>query len=161
MFEFKLHNALFQQILQGSSHCLNTLKLVNKIVGVKPLTRKLFLRMDNCVKDNKNHHMLAFLSLLIAKDFSEKIQWGFLVVGHTHEDIDGSFGYLSKKLKDQNNYVMVDLMKAFMLSQDCPFISQLIHEILDFQILGQWIFERWPKHLCWSYIHAFVLVFCG
>ncbi len=77
--------------------------------------------------------MLAFLSLLIAKEFSEKVQLGFLVVGHTHEDIDGSFGYLSKKLKDQNNYVMVDLMKAFMLSQDCPFISQLIHEILDFK----------------------------
>jgi hypothetical protein len=47
---------------------------------------------------------------------------GFLVARHTHEDIDGTFGYLSKKLKEQNNYVMVDLMKAFMLSQDSPFI---------------------------------------
>jgi hypothetical protein len=47
---------------------------------------------------------------------------GFLVVGHTHEDIDGNFGYLSKNLKEKINYVMVDLMKAFMLSQDSPFI---------------------------------------
>jgi hypothetical protein len=50
-----------------------------------------------------------------------------------HENIVGSFWYLSKKLKEQNNYVMVDLMKAFMLSQDCPFIPQLIQEILDFK----------------------------
>jgi hypothetical protein len=41
---------------------------------------------------------------------------GFLVVGHTHEDIDGNFGYLSKKLREQNNYVLADLMKAFMVS---------------------------------------------
>jgi hypothetical protein len=64
--------------------------------------------------------------------FSKKFNWVF-VVGHTHEDIDGSFGYLLKKLKKKNNYVMVDLMKAFMLSQDCPFIPQLIQEILNFK----------------------------
>jgi len=41
---------------------------------------------------------------------------GFLVVGHTHEDIDGNFGYLSKKLREKNNYVLADLMKAFRVS---------------------------------------------
>jgi hypothetical protein len=30
----------------------------------------------------------------------EKIQLGFLVVGHAHEDIDGSFGYMSKTLME-------------------------------------------------------------
>jgi hypothetical protein len=47
---------------------------------------------------------------------------GFLVIGHTHEDIDGCFGYLSKKLRKQNNYVLIDLMKAFMVSQKQLFI---------------------------------------
>ncbi len=89
--------------------------------------------MDNCVKDNKNCHLLAFLSLLTTREIFEEIQLGFLVVGHTHEDIDGSFGYLSKKLREQNNYVMAYLMKAFMFSQDRPFIPQLIQEILDFK----------------------------
>jgi len=74
------------------------------------------------VKDNKNHHMLMFISLLTTREVFEKVQLGFLVVGRKHEDIDGSFGYLSKNLKKLNNYVMVDLMKTFMLSQDCPFI---------------------------------------
>jgi hypothetical protein len=87
--------------------------------------------MDNCVKDNKNCHLLAFLSLLTTREVFEEIQLGFFVVGHTHEDIDRSFGYLSKKLKEENNYVMAYLMKAFMFSQDRPFILQLIQEILD------------------------------
>jgi hypothetical protein len=78
--------------------------------------------MDNCVKDNKNHRLLMFIFFLIAREVFEKVQLGFLIVGHTHEDIDGSFGYLLKKLKEKNNYVMVDLKKAFMFSQDRPFI---------------------------------------
>jgi hypothetical protein len=95
-------------------------------MGVKPLPRKLLLQMDNSVKNKMNHHLLAFLSLLIARKVFEKVQLGFLIVGHTHEDIDGSFGYSLKILRKQNNYVMVDLMKAFMFSQDRPFIMQLI-----------------------------------
>jgi len=55
--------------------------------------------MDNCVKDNKNHHMLVFFSLLTTHEVFE-IQLGFLVIGPTHEDIDGSFGYFLKKLKE-------------------------------------------------------------
>ncbi len=84
-------------------------------------------------ENNKNRHLLAFLSLLTTREVFKEIQLGFLVVGHTHENIYGSFGYLSKKLGKQNNYVMADLMKAFMLSQDHPFILQLILEIHDFK----------------------------
>jgi hypothetical protein len=72
---------------------------MDKIVGVKPLPRKLLLQMDNCVKDNENRHLLLFLSLLIARKVFEKVHLGFFVVGHTHEDIVGSFGYLSNKLR--------------------------------------------------------------
>jgi hypothetical protein len=57
-----------------------------------------------------------FLSLLKTRDMFEEVKLGFLVVGHTHEDIDGCFGYLSKKLREENNYILVDLMKAFIMS---------------------------------------------
>jgi hypothetical protein len=73
---------------------------VDKIVGVKPLQRKSLLHMDNCVKDNKNFHLLEFISLLITKEVFEEVQLGLLVVGHTHGNIDKSFRYLSKKLKE-------------------------------------------------------------
>jgi len=60
--------------------------------------------MDNYVKDNKNRYLLAFLLLLTVSEVFEEVKLGFLVVGHIHEDIDGCFGYLFKKLIEQNNY---------------------------------------------------------
>jgi hypothetical protein len=72
--------------------------------------------MDNYMKDDKKQQLLAFLSLLIVRDVFEKVKIGFLVIGHTHEDIDECFSYLSKMLKQQNNYVLVDLISAFMVS---------------------------------------------
>jgi hypothetical protein len=44
------------------------------------------------------------------RDMFEEVKLGFIVVGHTPEDIDGCFGYLSKKLKEENHYILVDLM---------------------------------------------------
>jgi hypothetical protein len=76
--------------------------------------------MDNYVKDNKNCHLLAFLYLLIARKVFEEVQLRILVVGDTHENIDGNIGYLPKKLREQNNYVLANLMKTFMVSHDQP-----------------------------------------
>ncbi len=94
--------------------------------------------MDNCVKNNKNRHLLVFVSLLMARDVFEEVKLGFIVVGHTHEDINGCFGYLSKKLKEENNYILANLMRAFIISQERVFILQLIKEIPDFKswVLG-------------------------
>jgi hypothetical protein len=83
--------------MQGSFKCLNALKVPLNHVGAKLLPRKLLLQM---VKNNNNQHSLALLSSLITHEVFEEIQLGFLVVGHTHEDVDGSFGYLSKKLRE-------------------------------------------------------------
>ncbi len=66
-----------------------------QVVSAKPLPEKLLFQMDNYVKDNKNRH-LFFLVIIDNKEVFEKLQLGFLVVGHMHEDIDGNFGYLSK-----------------------------------------------------------------
>jgi hypothetical protein len=41
----------------------------------------------------------VFLSLLVVREVFE-VQLGFLVVGKTHEDINKSFGYFSKKLRE-------------------------------------------------------------
>jgi len=85
------------------------------------------------VKTIKINICWHFFHCLIARDVFEKIKLQFLVVGHTHENIDRCFGYLSKKLKKQNNYVLVYLMKAFIISQERPFIPSLIQEILGFK----------------------------
>jgi hypothetical protein len=100
---------------------------------MKPLPRKLLLQMNNCVKDNTNHHLLPIFSLLTTQRVFDEVQLGFLVVQHTRKDIDGSFGFLSKKLKEKDNYILANLMQVFTISQDWPFISQLIQKIFDFK----------------------------
>ncbi len=105
----------FACLLQGKSCYTIELKIPSESVGPEPLSKNFLLQMDNCVKDNKNRYLLAFLSLLMVRGVFEEVKLGFLVVGHTHEDIDGCFGYLSKKLREHNNNILVDLMKAFMV----------------------------------------------
>ncbi len=60
------------------------------------------------MRDTKNRCLLTFLSLLMMRDVFEEVKLGFLVVGLTHEDINGWFGYLSKKLKEENNFSRFD-----------------------------------------------------
>jgi hypothetical protein len=86
--------------MHGSSCCLASLKVLEKFIGAKPLLRKLFFQMDNCVKNNKDRQLLVFLSFLTTRNLFEEMKLGFLVVGHTHEDTYGNFGYISKKLKE-------------------------------------------------------------
>ena len=101
---------------------------------VVSLPKKLFLQLDNSAKDNKNRYVMAFYSLLTAKRIFKEVTVGFLIVGHTHEDIDAHFSYLSKLLKMKNTYILANLMKAFMDSQKTiAFIPKLVQEVADFK----------------------------
>jgi hypothetical protein len=66
--------------------------------------------MDDYVKDNKNHSLLAFLSLLTTREMFEEVELGFLVVGHTHEELTGALDICQK------SYILIDLMRVFMIS---------------------------------------------
>jgi len=146
--------------MEGSSRCLKVLKVPKQVIGAKLILKKLLLQMDKYVKDNKSQHLFDFLSLLTTKEVFEEVQLGFHVVGHTHEDIDGKFGYLSKKLKLQNNYVLVDLMKTFMVSRQWPVIPQLIQEIPYFKSWVQGYLKNGPEisigHIDMHLFHFFV-----
>jgi hypothetical protein len=101
--------------MQGKSCCIIELKTPSESVGPKPLPKFFLLQVDNDVKDNKNRYLLVFLSLLTAREVFKKVKLGFLVVSHTHGDIDGCFGYLSKNLEKLNNYILANLTKVFMV----------------------------------------------
>ncbi len=98
LFEEEFQNDFFSLLMQGNFQCMKALKAIEQFVGAKPLPWKLLLQMDNCVKDNKNRYLLAFLSFLTTRDVCS---WVSLLWG-THEDIDGCFGYLSKKLRERS-----------------------------------------------------------
>ena len=135
-------NSIFKALLHGKSRCsasippgsANGVPLPFPGRRAVPLPKKLFLQLDNSAKDNKNRYVMAFCSLLTTRRVFKEVTVGFLIVGHTHEDIDAHFSYLSKLLKMKNTYVLADLMKAFMDSQKTTaYIPELVQEVADFK----------------------------
>ena len=142
LFIAPLQNSFFEALLNGKSRCSASIPpgssngVPQPILGrpAVPLPKKLFLQLNNSAKDNKNRYVMAFCSLLTARRIFKEVTVGFLIVGHTHEDIDAHFSYLSKLLKMKNTYVLADLMKAFMDSQKTTaFIPELVQEVADFK----------------------------
>ena len=115
-------NSSFEALLHGKSRCSASIPpssanmVPPPIPGrpAVPLPKKLFLQLDNSAKDDKNRYVMAFCFFLTARRVFKEVTVGFLIVGHTHEDINEHFSYLSKLLKMKNMYVLADLMKAFM-----------------------------------------------
>jgi hypothetical protein len=60
---------------------------------------------------------VEFLSMLTTWKVFQEIHVKGLFVGHTHEDINMHYNYLSKQLKTMNAFVLANLMKTFIESQ--------------------------------------------
>ena len=103
----------YAQWKQDSNLTINILLaiLVNHF-GEKPLTPTMYLQMDNCWRENKNHYVFGFLAYLVALGYFEQIQVTFLPVGHTHEDIDAKFGNFSASLRILNALTMKELISV-------------------------------------------------
>ena len=54
--------------------------------------RRLLVQADNCVGENKNKYVFAFLALLVLYGWYDEVEADFLIVGHTHDDVDSMFG---------------------------------------------------------------------
>ena len=98
----------------------------------------LFLQVDNC-GENKNKTMFGFLTHLVRENIFHKVKAGFLMVGHTHEDIDQFFSTIATHLKnietlcpDQPS-LFQEIRNAFKNSVDQPDIFCLqASEIFDY-----------------------------
>jgi hypothetical protein len=76
-------------------YVLNDLDARGELPFVDPT---LYLQVDNC-GENKNKVMFGFLTHLVRLSMFRKIKVGFLMVGHTHEDIDQFFSVIAAHLK--------------------------------------------------------------
>jgi hypothetical protein len=128
LFEHEPHwNAFFQKLMHGGSHCLATLKVLEKYcITIKPLLRKLILQMYNCVKDRKNYHLNTCILMFPTCKRSairDSSCWPH-PQGHRWK-----FWISFQKLREQDNYVLADLMKAFLMffciffNNECIIIS--------------------------------------
>ena len=126
---------LFRAVLQGASAvCLPYLLPAPEIhAPAKPLPPVLHVQMDNAVSDNKNRFVICFWSLLVVKGIFREVYVNFMLVGHTHDDIDALFGRWSMALKKEDFPTIPLLMRSFIENKAVPTIPHLIEEVADFK----------------------------
>ncbi|XP_038063298.1 uncharacterized protein LOC119733986 [Patiria miniata] len=71
--------------------------------------QKLNVQMDNCFRENKNRYILAFGLLLVEFGIYSSVEFNFLPVGHTHEDVDQLFSRIAEKLRHNDVYTLEEL----------------------------------------------------
>ena len=126
--------ALFRGILKGAEMCEASLApQPEALVPASALPPILNVQMDNAIGDNKNRYVYAYWSLLVAKRIFREVYVNFMIVGHTHDDIDALFGKWSMLLKKENFPTIPALMKSFMDVESIPTIPHLIEEVPDFK----------------------------
>jgi hypothetical protein len=84
-----------------SNQVITTVMHMNANVRRKKGRLPLALRIqaDNTTRENKNIYMFALCIVLVVLGYFQEVQLCFLIVGHTHEDIDQRFSIISNTLK--------------------------------------------------------------
>ena len=103
------------QNVQGDANENWTILLrVLGLLGLQRLRRlkRVFIQMDNTHKDNKAHLTFAVADLLVHLGVLPTLEFGFLPVGHTHEDIDQLFGVIARYLRRNPAHSLEQLATA-------------------------------------------------
>ena len=72
--------------------------------------RHLLLTADNCTGQNKNNAVLHYLLYRTMVGLHAKIDWSFMLVGHTKFSPDAYFGLLKKKYRRSRTYTYKQLI---------------------------------------------------
>ena len=125
---------LFTALLAGAEMCTSSLPPQDaEEVPAKPLPPVLNLQLDNATRDNKNRFVFVFCSLLTYHGVFQEVYINFLIVGHTHDDIDALFGRWSYKLRGTDYPTLPLLMKSCMDTESRPFIPHLFEKMPNFK----------------------------
>ncbi|XP_052218113.1 uncharacterized protein LOC127835717 [Dreissena polymorpha] len=87
----------------------------------------LYIQADNCWRENKNRYVFSFLQLLVSERIFNEVHMSFLIVGHTHEDIDARFSMISRTLGSKDAEIFEDLLKILQS-------AERVTKIFDVQI---------------------------
>jgi hypothetical protein len=134
LFPESSSHPLYAASLKGSEICVDALGPALDIpILPRTLPPILNVQIDNAVSDNKNKFVFCFWSLLVAKRIFREVYMNFMLVGHTHDDIDALFGRFSMALRKEDFPTIPLLMKSFMKNEKVPTIPHLIEEVPDFK----------------------------
>jgi hypothetical protein len=70
----------------------------------------LCIQADSCGRENKNKYLFGLCTTLVGLGYFEEVRIGFLLVGHTHSDIDQHFSCISHILKGDDINSLSELL---------------------------------------------------
>lgn len=114
LFPTLLQNDFIEALLHGKSKCTSFIPtaiadptpISRTGRPLVPLSKKLYLELDNSAKDDYNWFVMVFCLLQTARYIFNEFMAHFLIVGHTYKDIDTHFSYLSKLIKKKNTGIL-------------------------------------------------------
>ncbi|KAL3675770.1 hypothetical protein R1sor_025718 [Riccia sorocarpa] len=92
-----------------------------------------YMQLDNSGKDNKNWVLMAFFSELVARGVFKTMFMYFLIVGHTHEDVDAFFSKVNRAVSFQHISSIPQLMAAVMEAEEKKALPRFITEVADYK----------------------------
>lgn len=75
-------------------------------------------QLNNCTRENKTWHMLAYLENLVDLGFFQIVEYTFLPIGHTDKDIDQPFSRASQQLWSEDIGTLWNLLNILRRTYD-------------------------------------------
>ena len=161
---------LYYDVWIDAHHRHDSNQVVTSIMGVLNAVHSargtlppiLCIQADNCARENKNKFLLGLCATLVGLGYFEEVRVGFLLVGHTHSDIDQRFSSISYVLKGDDINSLSELLKLLQNKipghVDKPVqYAQLMENIWDWKgfITPHLQFSRSAKFIGMSEPHHF------
>eukprot|EP00435_Cladocopium_sp_Y103_P048636 s2064_g14.t1 len=133
---------------------------VNFMALARPLPRHLVLQVDNTVAQAKNGFVGAFCAYVTGKQIFQSVTMNFLMVGHTHEDIDQVFSLLVSQVIRRYRYETVQDLKQYMEAVLAPAFEARheafrVTELNSVRSFADWLNPLGvTQHGCWQTRHG-------
>ncbi|KAL3691605.1 hypothetical protein R1sor_005256 [Riccia sorocarpa] len=101
--------------------------------SMRMLPPNLYIQLDNSAKDNKNWAMMGFCSELVARGCCKMITMSFLVVGHTHEDVNFFFSKVNATQRGKDIESLPHFLAVVYHAQSSKAYPRVIQEVADYK----------------------------
>ena len=98
------------------------------MVNGRPFPKHLVIQSDNTVAQAKNSLANCFLAHLVGTGKFVSCTLNFLMVGHTHEDVDQLFGFICKHIFRRHRWEVVEDLMGYLDAIVGPHVAQKAEE---------------------------------
>ena len=103
----------------------------NGVINEDVIGGELNVVFDNCSGQNKNNTVIKLVPYLVEMGYFKKVNFIFLVVGHTKNAADRLFNALKKEYRHKNIYVMSELIDTLSVSKNVSVYATKEEDFLD------------------------------